>query len=222
MCFLGNPGTGKTTIMGILTGLLYKYQYIKKNQYIYTDASSILSSTNPSRRMELLLQKSHNKVIFIDEAYMLAYDNSGYKVLTLLLNAMENNRNDTIIVLAGYKKEMKTLLALNSGLPSRINKYLFFSDYTQTELIEILHKMSEDKGFTISKEAEEKLTNILLWKMCQSSFANARTVRQLLESAILRHYYNLEFNHTSLSNAKIILPEDIELNEEEDIYLQNL
>lgn len=221
-CFLGNPGTGKTTIAKILTGFLYKYQFIKKNEFVCTDAGSIMASGNPVKKIQLILRKSHGKVIFIDEAYGFAYDKTGRaaEALSVLINEMENSRDNTTIIFAGYKKEMRYLFEVNSGLKSRINTYLFFEDYDQYELMNILHTMLEDKNMTISTQAEDKAMKIILWQKCLPDFANARTVRTLVENAISKHYYNLSQNYISKDKTKEIQDIDIIEQEKTDKYFQ--
>lgn len=218
MCFLGRPGTGKTTISSILTGFLYQNKFIKQNKYIYTDASNIVACGNAARKMKLILQRCHGSVLFIDEAYCFAYNNQGYEALTLLLNEMENSRNDLIVIMAGYKKEMKSLFALNSGLQSRINTYLFFEDYDQNEMVDIIKYIAKQENFEISSLAIDKLVNIFIWQKCLPSFANARTVRKIFENAKSRHYYNLSAGIISKEYKNCILPEDIIENIKEDNY----
>lgn len=218
MCYLGNPGTGKTTVAGIITGYLYKYKFIKKNEYVCTDASSIMSSSYASRKMKLILQKSHGKVLFIDEAYAFAYNAIGNEILAMLLNEMENSRNDITVIFAGYKKEMKMLFNMNSGLQSRINTYIFFEDYDQNEMDEILHVFAKQKNIKITEEANEEFIKIFIWKKCQPTFANARTVRKIFENALSKHYYNLSAGIIDKSMKDTIMLEDIEDNSQEDEY----
>lgn len=220
MCFLGNPGTGKTTVAKILTGILYKNKYIKKNEYICTDSATIMSA-HDSRKMKLILNKAHNRVLFIDEAYALAYDTSGagQQILAMLLNEMENSRDNMIVILAGYKNEMKMLFQLNEGLASRINTYLFFEDYDQAEMGEILKGLATKDGYLIESDAFEMLINVLLYKKCLPSFANGRTVRKTYEKTLQNHYYNLSSGKLDKSYRFTITKEDVSDNDLEDKYL---
>jgi replication-associated recombination protein RarA len=206
MCFLGNPGTGKTTVVKIITSLLYKYGYIKNNQYIQTDASSILSSSNPVRKMQLLLMRAHGKVLFIDEAYAFIYDQSGegLEALAVLLNTMENDRDSLTIILAGYKKEMSQLLDLNSGLQSRINTYLEFKDYEMADLWQIFCNMANSKGFTVNKNCQSEVLTQLGIKRLNANYANARTVRTFLEDTIKEHNYLLYTKEIPEEYQKVI------------------
>lgn len=220
MCFLGNPGTGKTTVAKILTGILYKNKYIKKNEYICTDSATIMSA-HDSRKMKLILNKAHNRVLFIDEAYALAYDTSGagQQILAMLLNEMENSRDNMIVILAGYKNEMKMLFQLNEGLASRINTYLFFEDYDQAEMGEILKGLATKDGYLIESDAFEMLINVLLYKKCLPFFANGRTVRKTYEKTLQNHYYNLSSGKLDKSYRFTITKEDVSDNDLEDKYL---
>lgn len=222
MCFLGNPGTGKTSVAKIITGILFQYRQIKKNELIYLDAATLLSSSNPVKKTQLILQKSHERVLFIDEAYALAFDRTyGPEILALILNAMENYRNSLVIIFAGYKEEMKYLFAMNSGLQSRFGKYFFFEDYDQFQMMQIFTRMADAKHFRIHPDAAKKLMQLFVWNKCLPSFANGRTVRKIFENTINNHYYNLSTGRIDAETDQLIMAEDIKEHSEEDNYFSS-
>lgn len=211
MCFLGNPGTGKTTIAGILTGFLYQYKYIKRNEYIYIDGNFFKSGEDPIARTKMLLARVKGKILFIDEAYSLVQGNYGLgqQLLSTILNEMENERTNMIVILAGYKKEMKELFNSNSGLASRIKNYFMFEDYTIEEMQQIFINLIYAENMVVDLETLERLEKILLSKKESSNFANARTVRNLAEKAITEHFYNLDVGNISNDNKYRLVAEDI-------------
>lgn len=211
MCFLGNPGTGKTTIAGILTGFLYQYKYIKRNEYIYVDGNFLKSGEDPIARTKMLLTRAKGKILFIDEAYSLVQGDYGLgqQLLSTILNEMENERTNMIVILAGYKKEMKGLFNSNSGLASRIKNYFMFEDYTIEEMQRIFINLIYAENMVVDLEALERLEKILLSKKESSNFANARTVRNLAEKAITEHFYNLDVGNISNDNKYRLVAEDI-------------
>lgn len=211
MCFLGNPGTGKTTIAGILTGFLYQYKYIKRNEYIYVDGNFFKSGEDPIARTKMLLTRAKGKILFIDEAYSLVQGDYGLgqQLLSTILNEMENERTNMIVILAGYKKEMKGLFNSNSGLASRIKNYFMFEDYTIEEMQRIFINLIYAENMVVDLEALERLEKILLSKKESSNFANARTVHNLAEKAITEHFYNLDVGNISNDNKYRLVAEDI-------------
>lgn len=220
LVFLGNPGTGKTTVARIYTGFLYKYKYIKKNEYICTDASTLMASGS-SEKMRLILSKAHGRVLFIDEAYALSYDASGLgqQILAMLINEMENSRNNMIVILAGYKESMRILFQMNEGLSSRINSFIFFEDYDHNELGAILTSMAKKDGYTIEQNTYDHMVNILLYKKCLPNFANARTVRKLYERTLQKHYLNLSKKILGKEYRFTLVDEDVVEDDTEDSYL---
>ena len=217
MCFLGNPGTGKTTVVGILTAYLHRFGYIKKNEYISVDGNFFKSGEDPIARTKILLAKAKGKVLFIDEAYsMVQGDSRGQEILATVLNEMENNREDVIVILAGYKKEMKELFEANSGLASRIKNYFMFEDYTMEELKQIFNGFINAENLVVTSEAMDYVENVLYRKKNQSNFANARTVRNFAEKCIAEHEYNLMAqNHDKKYQ---LLVQDIISDDKEDEY----
>ena len=191
VCFLGNPGTGKTTVAGILTGFLAKYGFIRENKYVVVNGTSFSSSPDPVRRTNLILAKAKGKLLFIDEAYALARSAYGQQVLTILLDDMERNRDGMALILAGYKKEMKELFQMNSGLSSRIDEYLMFPDYSPVEMMRIEQSMAARQGYRMTNEALTKSLLLFEYERSHGVFANARSARKAVESAVSRHMYRV-------------------------------
>ncbi len=220
MCFLGNPGTGKTTVAGIITGYLHKYHFLKRNQYVVVDGASLVSSADPMRRVNLLLARSKGKLLFIDEAYAIAFEPYGNSVLTAILNEMESDRKNTMVIFAGYKKEMHELFKMNSGLQSRINTYIFFEDYVFGELKEIIKNMLKYHKFDIAPEALEKTFDIFKHHAEAGTFANARSARNICEDAIGQHRVRLMTKQTN--NKYLIEPADIIEHNETNKYFSEI
>ena len=191
VCLLGNPGTGKTTVAGILTGFLAKYGFIRENKYVVVNGTSFSSSPDPVRRTNLILAKSKGKLLFIDEAYALARSAYGQQILTILLDDMERSRDSMALVLAGYKKEMKELFQMNSGLSSRIDDFLMFPDYSPSEMKQIETYMAGKQDYRITNEALNKTVLLFEYERSHGVFANARSARKAVENAISRHMYRV-------------------------------
>lgn len=218
MCFLGNPGTGKTTVAAIMAGVLHKYRILKTNQYVVVDGATLVASADPQRRINLLIQRAKGKLIFIDEAYAIAANPSvGNLVLTVLLNEMENDRKNTIVIFAGYKKEMQNLFLLNSGLESRIRDYIFFEDYTDEEMLEITESMLAAKGFEITDDALYSVMDIIYKTKENGTFSNARTARNIADTAISSFRVR-----SSKKDEKLIDAKDIIYNEAKDKYFADV
>ena len=216
MCFLGNPGTGKTTVAGIIAGYLHKYKILKHNEYVVVDGATLVSSGDPQRRVNLLIQRSKGKLIFIDEAYAMAENPAvGNMVLSILLNEMESDRKNTIVVFAGYKKEMRNLFLLNSGLQSRIRDYLFFEDYSDEELLEIFDNMISSQKFTADDDVFIKVLDVIYKSRDNGTFSNARSIRNIADGALSRYRIRAGKN-------KVIIPEDIVFNELKDNYFADV
>ena len=193
MCFYGNPGTGKTSVARIMTSFLYKYGYIKENKCIEIDGNFLKAGTESAIKTEMILRHAYGGVLFIDEAYSLmdSSDNSGEQVIATLIKQMEDQRGKFILILAGYRDEMKQLIAMNPGFESRIKEYLDFPDYDAMEMREILDYMARKQNFVVDDNAYYEFDALVERERCLQSFGNARTVRNILEKAIDRHTLNL-------------------------------
>lgn len=201
MVFYGSAGTGKTSLARILTGFLYKYGYIKENKCVEIDGNFLKAGTESAVKTKLIIQKSFGGVLFIDEAYAIVDGTGefGKEIIATLIKEMEDNRDRFIIILAGYKKDMKRLLDTNEGFKSRIKEYLNFPDYTIEEMQQIFTLMARQQGFSVSTSALENFAIRAEKETKLSSFGNGRTVRNILDESIDRHAMNY-----GMSNLKNI------------------
>lgn len=192
MVFMGNPGTGKTSVVKIITGILYENKLIRKNQYIEVDGNFFNGDTagESTDKIKYIIDKARGGVLFIDEAYALLNSYESQEVIATLIAAMENYRNDFVVILAGYTKEMEMLINSNEGFRSRIRYFLNFPDYSLDELWQIFVKMSNSKGFAVEDDVKDLFTSYMLEEMQNKNYGNARTVRTVLDKAIDNHSVN--------------------------------
>ena len=197
MVFLGNPGTGKTTIARIISNILYNLGYIKENKLIEVSSKDLVGQyvgqTAP-KTMDVI-NKSLNGVLFIDEAYSLAVkgENSyNAEAIATLIQAMENYRDKLVVIFAGYTKEMQDFLDSNSGIVSRIGYTLEFDDYTTEELIKIFTGFATKNGFIVSDEAIKYLEEVINNNRNTKNFGNARFVRNIYEKTVIKHATNVK------------------------------
>ena len=198
MVFLGNPGTGKTTVARIVAGILYNLKYIRQNKLIEVSSKDLvgeyLGQTAPKTMS--VVDRARGGVLFVDEAYSLATGGQGHnsayneEAIATLIQAMENYRDDLVVIFAGYTKEMQDFLNANSGIVSRIGYTLEFEDYTIDELVAIFNQMMKKSGFIVSKEAEVRLKEIINEYIGTPNFGNARFVRNVYEKTIIKHASN--------------------------------
>ena len=194
MLFLGNPGTGKTTVARILANILYNLGYIKENKLVEVTSKDLVAEYvgQTSIKTYSVLEKAFNGVLFIDEAYSLSSKNNSYndEAIATLIKTMEDNRDKLVVIFAGYTKEMQDFINSNSGIASRIGYTLNFKDYTEDELIEIFKGMISKAGFKITKEALDKARNYINEFRNKPNFGNARMVRNMYEKTVLEHASN--------------------------------
>lgn len=215
MVFLGNPGTGKTTVARMVAGILYNLKYIDQNKLIEVSAKDLVAEyvgqTGP--KTMAVVEKAMGGVLFVDEAYSLASkpgENSSFneEAIATLIQAMENYRDNLVVIFAGYSKEMQDFLNSNSGIVSRIGYTLDFKDYTVDELIIIFKSMLTKAGFEIDEKGIEKAKRIILEYKDTDNFGNARFVRNLYEKAVIKHASNTK-DKKALKSLKTITEEDI-------------
>ena len=197
MVFLGNPGTGKTTVARIVSKILYNLKYIKQDKLLEVTSKDLVAEYvgQTSIKTANVVQKALGGVLFIDEAYSLASgkgegNSFNEEAVATLIQAMENNRDNLVVIFAGYTKEMQDFLNLNSGIVSRIGYTVEFEDYTVDELWQIFNQMMTKAGFVVSKEAEDKVKKIIEENKGTRNFGNARFVRNVYEKSIIKHASN--------------------------------
>ncbi len=215
MVFLGNPGTGKTTVARMVAGILYNLKYVDQNKLIEVSAKDLIGQYvgQTAPKTMGVIEKALGGVLFIDEAYSLAAkpgNSSSFneECIATLIQAMENHRDNLVVIFAGYSKEMDAFLKSNSGIVSRIGYTMEFKDYTVDELLQILNSMFQKSGFKIQESAMKKAKTIIEEYSKTEGFGNARFVRNLYEKAIIKHASNTS-SETSLEVLKTISAEDI-------------
>jgi stage V sporulation protein K len=223
MCFLGPPGTGKTTCARIMAGFLFKYGYIKENKCIEVDGNFLKGEYQgeTTKKTQKLIQKAMGGVLFIDEAYaLLERKGGGYgqEAIATIVKAMEDHKGEFIIIFAGYDNEMKELVNSNPGIYSRIKHYLWFGNYTIKDLSQIFKYMAREKGYVISTEAINKFEEKMENEIKTRNFGNARSVRNCLEKSINKHAVNIIDNILDKEKTYIICAEDIEMQTKQDLF----
>ena len=220
MVFLGNPGTGKTTVARIVSKILYNLKYIKQDKLLEVTSKDLVAEYvgQTSIKTANVLQKALGGVLFIDEAYSLASgkgegNSFNEEAVATLIQGMENNRDNLVVIFAGYTKEMQDFLNLNSGIVSRIGYTVEFEDYTVDELWQIFNQMMTKAGFIVSKDAEEKVKKIIEENKCTKNFGNARFVRNVYEKSIIKHASNTKDKKSKKALITI---------KAEDISIENL
>lgn len=182
--FQGNPGTGKTTVARIIAGIYRSAGLLYNDHIVETDSAGLVSKWRGStpQKTNAAIDEAMGGVLFIDEAYSLVSD-EGQQAIDTLVKRMEDDRDDLVVILAGYPDKMEKLLATNPGLASRIGLTVDFPDYTNTELIDILDTMLRESDYEITDSARMNVQRQLEKVQRDPDFGNARTVRNLLESA---------------------------------------
>jgi probable Rubsico expression protein CbbX len=218
MSFTGSPGTGKTAVANRMADILFKLGYIKKGHLITVTRDDLVGQYigHTAPKTKEVLKRAMGGVLFIDEAYYLYKpDNErdyGSEAIEILLQVMENQREDLVVIFAGYKDKMDSFYESNPGLSSRVANHIDFPDYTPDELIQIGKLILEEKQYRMTSEAEVILLNYLTKRMSLPLFANARTVSNAIDTARMRHA-NRMFN----SGDKVLTKSDLVTIEAEDI-----
>src|SRR5580658_10095695 len=197
MCFTGAPGTGKTTVALQMAEMLRRLGYLEKGHLVHAMRDDLVGQYigHTAPKTKRVLERAMGGVLFIDEAYYLYRTNDskdyGQECIDILLQVMENNRDKLVVILAGYKDRMDGFFESNPGMSSRIAHHLDFAPYQLDELVAIGRAMLAGASYYLSDQAEAAFREYLTVRMRQPQFANARTVRNELERARLRHAHRL-------------------------------
>ena len=217
MCFYGNPGTGKTVVARLMANIFYEAGVLPTNKLIETDRSGLcgqyVGQTAPLTHKKV--KEAMGGVLFIDEAYTLCADSSGEdygkEAIAALLKDMEDYKGKFCVILAGYKEEMEKMIALNPGFDSRINRKIDFPDYSIDEQLQIFNIMLAKKNYEITDDAKIKLLEVFELQSTSQHFANARTVRNILDGIVeIQAVRTMEDDNPENDSERIIRIEDVE------------
>jgi probable Rubsico expression protein CbbX len=192
MSFTGNPGTGKTTVARRMAEILHRLGYIRRNHVVSVTRDDLVGQYigHTAPKTKDVLKKAMGGVLFIDEAYYLYRPENerdyGQEAIEILLQVMEDNRDDLVVILAGYKDRMETFFKSNPGMASRIAHHVDFPDYAADELFRIAELMVATMNYRFDTEAMAALRDYIVKRMEQPRFANARSIRNALDRARLR------------------------------------
>ena len=192
MSFTGNPGTGKTTVAMRMAEILHRLGYLRQGHLVAVTRDDLVGQYigHTAPKTKEILKKAMGGVLFIDEAYYLYRPENerdyGQEAIEILLQVMENQRDDLVVILAGYRDRMETFFRSNPGLSSRIAHHLDFPDYSPEELEAIAQRMLLDMQYRLSPSALAALREYIPLRMRQPHFANARSIRNALDRARLR------------------------------------
>lgn len=211
MSFTGNPGTGKTTLALRMAEILHRLGYVRKGHLVAVTRDDLVGQyighTAPKTRE--VLKRAMGGVLFIDEAYYLHRpDNErdyGQEAIEILLQEMENHRDDLVVIVAGYKDRMESFLRSNPGLSSRVAHHIDFPDYSSPELLEIAHLMLKQMQYTVSSGAEAALRDYIERRQAQPNFSNARSIRNALDRARLRQASRLVAQRGTTLSARDLI-----------------
>ncbi|NCB63480.1 MAG: AAA family ATPase [Clostridia bacterium] len=194
LVFMGNPGTGKTTVARLLAKIYHAIGVLSKGQLVEVDRSALVAGFVGQTAIKTgeVIQKALGGVLFIDEAYALANQDNpndfGKESIEVILKNMEDHRDDLIVIVAGYTALMGKFIDSNPGLQSRFNKYFYFDDYNGVQLMEIFESMCEKNGYTLSEETKKFCVKAFgeLYEDRDQNFGNARDVRNIFERGVAR------------------------------------
>ena len=223
MSFTGSPGTGKTAVANRMADILFKLGYIRKGHLITVTRDDLVGQYigHTAPKTKEVLKRAMGGVLFIDEAYYLYKpDNErdyGAEAIEILLQVMENQREDLVVIFAGYKDRMDSFYESNPGLSSRVANHIDFPDYTPEELLQIGELMLEEQQYRMTDSAKAALLEYVDKRKDLPLFANARTIDNAIDKARMKHA-----NRMFTSGGKVLTKSDLVTIEEQDIRESSL
>ena len=222
MVFMGNPGTGKTTVARLVSGLYAAIGVLSKGQLVEVDRSGLVAGYvgQTALKTQEVIKSALGGVLFIDEAYALSSggeNDFGRESIETILKAMEDHRDDLIVIVAGYTGPMTTFISSNPGLESRFNKYFYFPDYNGEQLMAIFRIQCSKNGYTLTEEAEKAAVAMFteLYEERGDNFGNGRDVRNCFEDMIVRQSNRVAaMENPSKEDLVTVLPQDLRDEEE--------
>jgi probable Rubsico expression protein CbbX len=192
MSFTGNPGTGKTTVAMRMASILHRLGYARKGQLVAVTRDDLVGQYigHTAPKTKEVLKRAMGGVLFIDEAYYLVRPENerdyGQEAIEILLQVMENQRDDFVVIFAGYKDRMDNFFSSNPGMASRVAHHIDFPDYSEQELFEIAQLMLDRMQYSLNEDASIALREYIALRKAQPRFSNARSIRNALDRARLR------------------------------------
>jgi SpoVK/Ycf46/Vps4 family AAA+-type ATPase len=219
LVFTGNPGTGKTTVARLVSGIYASLGLLSQGQLIEVDRSELVAGYLGQTAVKTaeVVAKAAGGVLFIDEAYSLTGDQYGTEAVDTLVKEMEDRRDDLVVIVAGYPAPMEAFVAANPGLTSRFRTTIEFDDYTDDELVKILTLLADGSDYELTPQALTRFRELLAVTTHSSTFGNGRFCRNTLEAAIGAHAWRLrDVEAPTTDQLRQLLPEDLDQDDQGD------
>ena len=215
MVFSGNPGTGKTTVARIMARIYHSLDILSKGQLVEVDRSGLVAGYvgQTALKTQKVIEKAMGGVLFIDEAYALngkSENDFGQEAIDTILKAMEDHRDDLVVIVAGYTELMDRFIHSNPGLESRFNRFLMFEDYTPEQMLAIFKMRCKKGWYVLAEGTEELVRDFIAEESADDSFGNARGVRNLFEHILVAQNNRLaKMENVTRDDLMQILPDDV-------------